>query len=135
MPAPAAPRPAPAPANEAAAGTQRGTGSESTSFGTQRISAQYIAFVRSKVSRVNEAYMPRDFINTTLGGEVSADFELVIDRNGRIVRLTLWRPSGFKALDATARQAIVNASPFEGYPQTAGDTITLTVTVYYHPSR
>jgi outer membrane biosynthesis protein TonB len=134
-PSPPAPRPAPAPSSEAAAGTQRGTGSESTSFGTQRISAQYIAFVRSKVSRVNEAYMPRDFVNTTLGGEVSADFIMVLDRSGRIVRLTLERPSGFKALDATARQAIVNASPFEGYPQTAGDTITLTVTVYYHPSR
>ncbi|MFL6212275.1 MAG: TonB C-terminal domain-containing protein [Blastocatellia bacterium] len=134
-PAPPAPRPAPTPSTEPAAGTQRGTGSESTSFGTQRISAQYRAFVRSKVSRVNEAYLPRDFVNTTLSGEVSADFELVIDRNGRIVRLTLLRPSGFKALDATARQAIVSASPFEGYPQTAGDTITLKVTVYYYPSR
>ena len=95
----------------------------------------YCALMRCVPNEVDSLPVPRDFVNTTLGGEVSADFELVIDRNGRIVRLTLWRPSGFKALDATARQAIVNASPFEGYPQTAGDTITLTVTVYYHPSR
>lgn len=135
MPAPPAPRPAPNPAPEAAAGTQRGTGSESTAFGTQRISAQYIALVQRKVSRVNEAYMPRDFINTTLSRVASAEFSLVINRSGRIVSLTLVRPSGYKALDDTARQAIVTASPFEGYPQTAGDSIPLTVTVYYNPSR
>lgn len=135
MPAPPAPRPAAIPAPEAAAGTQRGTGSESTAFGTQRISAQYVALVRAKVSRINEAYMPRDFINTTLSREASAEFALVINRSGRIVSLTLVRPSGYRALDDTARQAIFNASPFEGYPQTAGDSIPLTVTVYYNPSR
>ena len=134
-PAPPAPRPAPNNSPEVAAGTQRGTGSESTAFGTQRISAQYVALVRAKVSRVNEAYMPRDFINTTLSRETSAEFTLIINRSGRIVSLTLVRPSGYKALDDTARQAIFNASPFEGYPQTAGDTIPLTVTVYYNPSR
>jgi protein TonB len=134
-PAPPAPRPAPSQSPEAAAGTQRGTGSESTAFGTQHISAQYVALVRAKVSRVNEAYMPRDFINTTLSREAFAEFTLVINRSGRIVSLTLVRPSGYKALDDTARQAIFNASPFEGYPQTAGDSIPLTVTVYYNPSR
>jgi protein TonB len=134
-PAPPAPRPVPSNPPEATAGTQRGTGSESTAFGTQHISAQYVALVRAKVSRVNEAYMPRDFINTTLSREASAEFTLVINRGGRIVSLTLVRPSGYKALDDTARQAIFNASPFEGYPQTAGDSIPLTVTVYYNPSR
>ncbi|MEN3333852.1 MAG: hypothetical protein V7641_3217 [Blastocatellia bacterium] len=134
-PAPPAPRPAPNNSPETTAGTQRGTGSESTAFGTQHISAQYVALVRAKVSRVNEAYMPRDFVDTTLGNEVSADFELVLNRSGRIVSLTLRRSSRYKALDDIARQAIVNASPFEGYPQTAGDSIPLIVTVYYHPSR
>jgi outer membrane biosynthesis protein TonB len=134
-PAPPAPRPAPNNSPETAAGTQRGTGSESAAFGTQHISAQYVALVRAKVSRVNEAYMPRDFINTTLSREASAEFTLVINRSGRIVSLILVRPSGYKALDDTARQAIFNASPFEGYPQTAGDSIPLIVTVYYHPSR
>src|SRR5262249_40888005 len=134
-PAPPAPRPASNNSPEAASGTQRGTGSESTAFSTQRISAQYIAFVRAKVRRLNEAYMPRCFVDTTLSSEVSADFNLVLDRGGRVVSLRLVRPSGYKALDDTARQAIFNASPFEGYPQTAGDTIPLTVTVYYHPSR
>ena len=62
-PAPPAPRPAPNNSPETAADTQRGTGSEATAFGTQRISAQYRALVRAKVSRVNEAYMPRDFVN------------------------------------------------------------------------
>jgi TonB family protein len=134
-PAPPAPRPAPNNSPEVVAGTQRGTGSESSAFGTQRVSAQYVALVRAKVSRINEAYMPRDFINTTLSREASAEFTLVINRSGRIVSLTLVRPSGYKALDDTARQAIFNASPFEGYPQTAGDSIPLTVTVYYNPSR
>jgi TonB family protein len=134
-PAPPAPRPAPNNSPETAAGTQRGTGSEATAFGTQRISAQYMALVQAKVSRVNAAYMPRDFVNTTLSGEVSAVFALVLNRNGHVVSLRLLGPSGYKALDDTARQAIFNASPFEGYPQTAGDTITLKVTVYYHPSR
>jgi len=134
-PAPPAPRPAPNNSPETAADTQRGTGSEATAFGTQRISAQYIAFVRAKVRRLNEVYMPRDFVDTTLSGEVSADFALVLNRSGHVVSLILVRPSGHKALDDIARQAIFNASPFEGYPQTAGDTIPLTVTVYYHPSR
>ena len=135
LPAPPAPRPAPDTASEPAAGTQRGTSSEATAFGTQRISAQYIALVRAKVRRVNENYMPRDFVNTTLSHEVSAEFSMVLNRGGRIASLTLVRPSGYKALDDIARQAIFNASPFEGYPQTAGDTIPLTVTVYYNPSR
>jgi TonB family protein len=134
-PAPPAPRPAPTNSPETAADTQRGTGSEATAFGTQRISAQYMALVQRKVSRVNEAYMPRDFVNTTLSGTVSAVFALVLNRSGSVVSLILVRPSGYKALDDTARQAIFNASPFEGYPQTAGDTIKFTVTVYYHPSR
>ena len=134
-PAPPAPRPAPNNSPDVAASTQRGTGSEATAFGTQRISAQYMALVQRKVSRVNEAYMPRDFVNTTLSNEVSAVFALVLNRSGRIVSLDIWRSSGYKAIDKTAREAIVNASPFEGYPQTAGDTIKLTVTVYYHPSR
>ncbi|HJQ27124.1 MAG TPA: TonB C-terminal domain-containing protein [Blastocatellia bacterium] len=134
-PAPPAPRPAPDTASEPAAGTQRGTSSEATAFGTQRISAQYIALVRAKVRRVNENYMPRDFVNTTLSHEVFAEFSMVLNRGGRIASLTLVRPSGYKALDDIARQAIFNASPFEGYPQTAGDTIPLTVTVYYNPSR
>lgn len=132
-PAPPAPRPAPTPSPDAAAGTQRGTGSESTAFGTQRISAQYMALVQAKVRRVNEAYMPRGFVETTLGSEVSADFDLVLNRRGQIEKLNLRRSSGFRALDATARQAILSASPFEGYPQSAGDTILLKVTVRYHP--
>lgn len=134
-PAPPVPRPAPNNSSETAADTQRGTGSEATAFGTQRISAQYMALVQAKVSRVNAAYMPRDFINTTLSRVASAEFTLVVNRSGRIVSLILVRPSGYKALDDTARQAIFNASPFEGYPQTAGDTIPLRVTVYYNPSR
>ena len=134
-PAPPAPRPAPGPTPDPAAGTQRGAGIESTAFGTQRIQAQYIALVRAKVRRNNEAYMPRDYINTTLSREESADFALVVNRLGQIVKLDLIRPSGYRALDVTARQAIVNASPFEGYPQSAGETIPLIVTVYYTPSR
>lgn len=134
-PAPPAPRPAPTPSPEAATGTQRGPASESTAFGTQRISAQYIALVRAKVRRNNEHYMPRGFIDTTLSDDVSAEFVMILNRSGRIVSLDIWRSSGYSGIDKTARQAIVDASPFEGYPQTAGDTIKLTVTVHYSPSR
>jgi TonB C terminal len=132
-PAPPAPRPAPAP--EASAGTQRGTSSEAAAFGTQRISAQYIALVRAKVNRAFEYIKPRGFVDTLLGDQAAVEFLIVLNRGGRIASVELWRTSGYKALDDTARQAIFNAGPFEGYPQTAGDTIQLTVTVYYYPSR
>jgi TonB family protein len=101
----------------------------------QPVQAQYMARVRAKVSKINEANMPRDWVETVLTGKVSAIFSLTIKRDGRIQSLTLLRPSGYSILDGRAREAIYIASPFEGFPQNAGDTITLQVTVYYTPSR
>jgi outer membrane biosynthesis protein TonB len=144
QPATAPPAPAPkpnatAPADSsqetAQAGTRRGDSNESNAFGIQKIEAQYMARVRAKVSKINEATMPRDWVETVLTGKVSAIFSLTIKRDGRILSLELVRPSGYRLLDGRAREAIYMASPFEGYPQNADETITLTVTVYYTPSR
>lgn len=144
QPAPQPPAPAPKPnatatadssQETAQAGARRGDNSESNAFGMQPIQAQYMARVRAKVSKINEANMPRDWIETVLTGKVSALFNLTIRRDGRIQSLELLRPSGYRLLDGRAREAIYIASPFEGYPQNAGDTITLQVTVYYTPSR
>jgi TonB family protein len=143
---PAAPPPAPSQrqsAGEAASNSQdaaqaaarRGDSSESNAFGIQPSQGQYMARVRAKVSRVNEANMPRDWIETVLNGKVAATFGLTIKRDGRIESLQLVRSSGYSLLDGRAREAIYIASPFEGFPQNAGDTITLQVTVYYTPSR
>jgi outer membrane biosynthesis protein TonB len=144
QPAPAPPVPAQKPSASATgdnsqdsiqAGARRGDSTESNAFGMQPVQAQYMARVRAKVSKINEANMPRDWVETVLTGKVSAIFSLTIKRDGRIQSLTLLRPSGYSILDGRAREAIYIASPFEGYPQNAGDTITLQVTVYYTPSR
>ncbi|MGA9774121.1 MAG: TonB C-terminal domain-containing protein [Blastocatellia bacterium] len=144
QPATAPPAPAQKPnANGAAdnsqesiqAGARRGDSTESNAFGIQPVQAQYMARVRAKVFKINEANMPRDWVETVLNGKVSAEFSLTIRRGGYIQDLELRRPSGYRVLDGRAREAIYMASPFEGYPQNAGDTITLQVTVYYTPSR
>jgi TonB family protein len=91
-----------------------------------------MALVRAKIRRVNERIMPREWIKDVLRGKVSAEFKLVIRRDGQILSAELWRPTGYSVLDASARQAIFTASPFEGFPQAAGNTITFTVTVYFY---
>ena len=118
-----------------AAGARRGDGTESTAFGMQQIQAQYIAHVRAKISKVNEANMPRNWIETVLANKVGATFNLTLRRGGGVQTLSLVSSCGYRVLDEAARQAIFNASPYDGFPQSAGDTITLTVTVYYTPSR
>ena len=94
-----------------------------------------MARVRAKVRKIREATMPRDWVATVLSDEVSAEFSLTLRRGGYIQSLVMTRPSGYRVLDGRAREAIYMASPFEGYPQNADDTITLTVIVYYTPSR
>lgn len=144
QPAPAPPAPAPKPNPGAAAdnsqesiqaGARRGESTESNAFGIQRIQAQYMAHVRAKVSKINEANLPRDWVETVLNGKVSAEFKLTIKRGGYIQSLIMTRQSGYSVLDGRAREAIYMASPFEGYPQNADETLTFTVTVYYTPSR
>lgn len=117
------------------AGARRGDNNESSAYGIQRIEAQYIARVRAKVSKINEANLPHDWVATVLSDRVFVVFELTIRRGGRIQSLKLFTSSGYARLDALAREAIYIASPFEGYPQNADETITLTVNVYYTPSR
>lgn len=136
-PLPQQQRPAAGPDKDAAGGRNtredgRGGASE---LGLAVIQSQYVALVRSKIWKANERLMPRDWIEAMLTRKVSADFELQLIRPGRVASLRLVRSSGYSTLDNMARQAINTASPFEGFPQEAGDALTLTVTVYYTPSR
>lgn len=139
-PTPSQPKPATgaAPANSppaAAAGQRGGDANQTTSLGLQAAEAQYLAYVRAKIRKANERIMPRQWIEGVLADKVSADFAVIVRRTGQIASARLVRSSGYSQLDDIARQAIYIANPFEGYPQDAGDTITLTVTVHYAPGR
>jgi hypothetical protein len=116
---------------DAPAGTRRGTSSESSALGLEAAQGQYMALVRAKIRKSNERIMPRDYIKDVLRDKVSADFALVIKRDGQILSTRLMRSTGYSVLDDYARQAIYTASPFEGFPQAAGNTITFTVTIYF----
>jgi TonB family protein len=112
-------------------GTRRGSNSESSALGLEAAQGQYMALVKAKISKVNERIMPREWIKDVLRDKVSADFSVVIRRDGQIQSSRLLRSSGYSVLDGSARQAIFTASPFEGFPQAAGNTIILTVTVEF----
>jgi outer membrane biosynthesis protein TonB len=114
-----------------AAGVRRGNRSESTALGLEAAQGQYMALVRAKIRKANERIMPREWIKDILRDKVSADFLLVIRRDGQILTTRLARSTGYSVLDDYARQAIYTASPFEGFPQAAGDALTFTVTVYF----
>ncbi|HSB09078.1 MAG TPA: TonB C-terminal domain-containing protein [Blastocatellia bacterium] len=134
--------PAPSPRQDAAttgagspeasqAGTRRGSSFESSALGLEAAQGQYMALVRAKIRKSNEKIMPREWIKDVLRDRVSADFSLVIKRDGQILTTRLLRSSGYSVLDDYARQAIFSASPFEGFPQAAGNTITFTVTIFF----
>lgn len=138
QPAPAPPAPkqtsSPDPGSFEAAppGSRRGNATESSALGLEAVQAQYMAVVRAKIRKTNERIMPREWIKDVLRDKVSAQFKLVIKRDGQILSAELWKPTGYSVLDDYARQAIFSASPFDGFPQAAGNTITLTVTVYFY---
>jgi outer membrane biosynthesis protein TonB len=134
-PAPSTPAPVAKDPKEVPPGSRRGAGSESTALGMVSAQGQYIAYVRAKILRINEVNMPRKWIEDLLRDKVSAQFDLTVRRDGRVASLQLVRTSGYKVLDGRAREAILLASPFEGFPQTAGDSLQFTVTVYYTPYR
>jgi len=115
----------------ALAGTRRGSSSESSALGLEEAQGQYMALVRAKIRKSNERIMPREWIKDVLRDKVSADFSLVIKRDGQILSARLVRSSGYSVLDDSARQAIYIASPFEGFPQAAGNSIIFTVTIYF----
>jgi TonB family protein len=102
-------------------------------IGLSVIESQYRAYVREKIYDQNRRIMPRDWITTVLSNEVSAVFEVVLARDGRVVSMRMLRGCGYANLDRVARDAISLASPFKGYPQSLGDTFTVTVTVHYTP--
>lgn len=119
----------------AQAGKPQGNSEDSAILALQAAKAQYLAYVRTKIRKVNERLMPKDFIESVLANTASADFEVVLGRSGQIISTQMIRSTGYKQLDARAREAIQLAKPFEGYPPNAGDIITLTVTIYYTPGR
>jgi hypothetical protein len=137
-PAPAAKSSAPAPApgrQSVTQGSPQGDGPESYAIGMHTVKAQYMAYVRAKIRVVNEKIMPRTWIAEVLSGKVSADFEVRLNQVGRLLSARKVRSTGYPRLDDVANDAIYMASPFDGFPPDAGDTITLTVTVYYTPWR
>jgi outer membrane biosynthesis protein TonB len=99
------------------AGTSRGSSAESSALGLEAAQGQYMALVRAKIRKANEKIMPRDWIRDVLRDKASADFSLVIKRDGQILSVRLVRPSGYSVLDAYARQAIFTASPLRGSPK------------------
>jgi outer membrane biosynthesis protein TonB len=121
----------PASIEAAPAGTRRGNATESSALGLEAVQAQYMAVVRAKIRKANERIMPREWIKDVLREKVSADFSLVIKRDGQISSARLVRSTGYAVLDDYARQALYIASPFEGFPQAAGNTITFAVTIYF----
>lgn len=142
--------PAPAPPQTRASGTnqprqggsqtgaRRGEGNEPRALGLESVLTQYHAAVRAKIIEQNKKIMPREWIIDMLTEKVSAEFQVVLSQRsnvGQVASLRLLRKSGYTLLDDRARQAILIAQPFEGWPQNAGDTITLNVTVYYTPLR
>lgn len=138
LPMPSIPQPSPGPSSNlpnppTPAGSRQATGSEDTAFGFERTRAHYEALVREKISRVNQRNMPREYIKDLLSSATSVTFELTLRRGGAIQSLRLTSPSRFRVLDDAARQVIYNASPFEGYPLNASETITFTVIVHYYP--
>ena len=139
-PLPPAPQPrqdssttAPGSSEASPAGTRRGSSSESAALGLEAAQGQYMALVRAKIRKVNERIMPREWIKDMLRDKVSGDFKLVLRRDGHISSVELLRATGYSVLDDAARQAIFTASPFEGFPQSAGNTVTMYVTVYFYP--
>jgi TonB family protein len=115
------------------AGSRRGDTNETRALGLEEVRARFEAYVREKIRRVNETNMPREWIKDMLNEKAAATFDVTLSRDGRIISLRLSNPSGYRLLDDRAREAIYIASPFEGYPQNAGETITFRVTVYYFP--
>lgn len=115
----------------APAGTRRGNATESSALGLEAVQAQYMAVVRAKIRKANERIMPREWIKDVLRDKVSADFALVIKRDGQIASARMMRSTGYSVLDDYARQALYIASPFEGFPQAAGNTIEFAVTIYF----
>ena len=104
-------------------------------MGLENVQAQFRAYVRAKIRQVNERIMPRTWIAEVLNRKVSADFEVRLDRTGRLVSARRVRSTGYPRLDDVANDAIYMASTFEGFPPDAGDVIVLTVTVSYTPWR
>jgi outer membrane biosynthesis protein TonB len=115
-PAPPAPSPkqdttaGDAGSSEAAqAGTRRGSSADSSALGLEAAQGQYMAYVRAKIRKSNERIMPRDWIKDILRNKVSADFSVVIKRDGQILSTRMLRSSGYPVLDDSARQAIYNS--------------------------
>lgn len=119
------------PREQTSSGTHRGESSQSTALALQAAEGQYMALVRAKIRKANERMMPRDWIKDMLSDKVSADFTVIIRRDGNILSTRMVRSTGYSILDDSARQAIFTASPYEGFPQDSGNSLTFTITVYF----
>jgi protein TonB len=77
----------------------------------------YFAHIKRRIERVWR--YPADAVASGAQGQLHLKF--VLRRNGQLKNVELLRSSGVKVLDKEAWDAVVNAGPFESFPQTIPD--------------
>jgi protein TonB len=77
----------------------------------------YFAHIKRRIERV-WTYPPDAVAN---GSQGQLHLKFVLRRNGQVKNVELLRSSGVKVLDKEAWDAVVNAGPFESFPQTIPD--------------
>jgi protein TonB len=77
----------------------------------------YFAHIKRRIERVWK-YPPDAVAN---GSQGQLHLKFVLRRNGQVKNVELLRSSGVKVLDKEAWDAVVNAGPFESFPQTIPD--------------
>lgn len=76
--------------------------------------ASYFAIIKKQIEKV-WSYPEQAAING-LRGELLMQF--VLDRSGKLIKISLINSSGYKILDDAALNAVKIASPFDSYPRT-----------------
>ena len=99
-------------------GRAAGSNSEPTRLGLEAAQGQYMALVRAKISKVNERIMPREWIKDVLRDKVSADFSLIIKRDGQIQSSRLcFAHLVIQCLTVTPDRLYLQLAPLRGSPK------------------
>jgi protein TonB len=88
--------------------------------------AQYMRVWVAKVERVGTLNLPAEVRTHGLAGELV--MTVVVNKEGRVVEMTISTPSGHKALDDAARAIVRQAEPFPTLPKTGEDVDELYIT-------
>jgi periplasmic protein TonB len=97
---------------------QHSSSGEAVSLDTKELKyLSYFAHIKRRIERVWR-YPPDAVAN---GSQGQLHLKFVLRRNGQLKNVELLRSSGVKALDKEAWDAVVNAGPFESFPQTIPD--------------